>query len=147
MRESSTTCTVTVQPLFSSGSSPRTESTGWPSNAGSSPRTHSTASRAEIRPRAPLRAPFWLRLERCSAIVGLLRRVRVAGLAHGQPLQQRFLSRLAFVVVDQPVLDVEFQLQQLATDAVLVVELTLDLLRHLLCDPCDAAHRRQWKHD
>src|SRR5581483_6399424 len=104
MRESSTTWTVTCHPLPSSGSSPSTASTGWPSSSGNSRRTRWTASRPDIWLRE-LR-PFWLRLERCSAIGLLLRCV----CADGEPLQQSVLPHLALLLVDQPVLEVEVEL-------------------------------------
>src|SRR5437588_12162857 len=137
MRPSSTTWTVTLQPLSSSRSSPSTDSTGRPSSSGSSRRTRSIASGPES-PR-----PFLRR----SAIFGLLQRSGAAGLADSQPLHQTVLSPLPLVLLDRAVVVFELELQQLAADPALVVELVLCLLRELLGHPRDAANGRQWQRE
>src|SRR5437868_8932303 len=149
MRESSTTWTVTIQPLLSLRSSPSTASIGRPSSCGRSRRTRAIAS----RPDSPLRLalPF-----RCSAITRhlllrsahlllrsahLLLPLGAARLADRQTLQQLLLLTLALLKIDLPVLIVELQLQHFALDDPFVVKLPVRLIGNLLCDPCHAPHR------
>src|ERR1700757_2387858 len=162
MRASSTTCTITCQPSWSSRCTPSTDSTGLPSSAGSSSRTVCTASAAVMPLRFPrrarlrspsassLRLPFGLLpLVRrcCSAMFGILpgvdRHLLAALLRDRQPLQQLVLAPPPFLIADESVLGFHLQLQQLAADPVLVVELSLNLIGDLLGDPGDAADGSQ----
>src|SRR5581483_7308196 len=134
MRDSSTTCTVTFQPLSSSDSSPRIVSIGRPSNSGSSSRARSMASRPFIDlPRPLLRFPA----RRASAIVSLL--------TEGEAFEEGVLALAALVLPDRPVLVFEFQRHQLTTNRVLVVELALELFGDLFGHPEHAPNGRERK--
>src|SRR5947209_1196067 len=135
IRSSSTTCTVTRQPS-SERSTPSTDSSGRPSSPGKSRRTAATASRADRRP-----FPFPER----SAILPRLPpgKFGLARAGNREPLEQIALARLALLVVEQPVIGGDLELDHLRADAVLVVELALGLVCDLLGHPSRPAHGRE----
>src|SRR4051812_30690355 len=63
-----------------------------------------------------------------------------AGARHGQPVEEVALHALALLGPDDAVLLVDLELDELALDVVLVVELAVGLLGHLLGPPGRAAH-------
>src|SRR3954447_15232287 len=143
MGDSSTTSTVTFQSV-PSFSMPVTASTGRPISSC----TCSTASITTSRALRLLLLELLRLFDFDSATVDHL----VVGFLgacprHRQPVEQVALHTLALLGPDDAVLLVDLELDELALDVVLVVELAVRLLGDLLGHPGGAAHRRQRQQD
>src|SRR5581483_4816323 len=143
MRDSSTTWTITFQPSPSSCSRPRIDSIGRPSSCGSSRRTCWITS----RPESFRFDPFRRFCPRCSAILIVLPHERRPLLADRETLQERLLAVFTLLFVNQALVEIQLELQQLAPDVILVVELTVGLGGDLLGHPGHAPDRRQRERD
>src|SRR3954463_12849326 len=143
MRDSSTTSTVTVQSV-PSFSMPVTASTGRPISSC----TCSTASITTSRAVRLLLLELLRLLDFDSATVDpLVVGVLGAGPRHLKPVEQVALHPLALLGPDDAVLLVDLELDELALDVVLVVELAVGLLGPLLGPPRGAAYGGEGQQD
>src|SRR3954451_18450982 len=129
MRRSSTSSTVTVQPLSSSWRRPSTPSIGLPVSAATCSTARRPAAAASIPfPREPLDDEV---------------RFLAGGTSCLQPFEQLVLAALELGLVELAAVEGRLERRQLAAHAGGLVERTLGLHGDLLAGPGDAAHGRE----